>query len=406
MHASLAGRRKFFMRMHITSHLGAVTAGAAILALGLAGAAIPATAGVPSPACRAHAMTAYVASDHAVTPVHVATNTAGRAISMDTYPVALAVTPDGKTLYAASDTAVTPVSTATGTVGKAITLSGGSTQVIAITPNGKALYALSVASGTLTPISTRTNRAGPPISIGDAGGLAVTPNGKAVYVVGSGGVTPIRTATNTAGALIPAGGSSITVTPNGKTAYVLAGGSTYQDAYVTPIRTATNRPGKPIPIPVDHAGSPWGTPGQVLIISTPDSKTVYAASPTSNKVTPISTATNRAGKPITVGMEPYAMAITPNGKTLVVVNQDGTVSLIRTATNRVTATISTGAPWTVWLTIRPLAITPDGRTAYVVNYKANTVTPISLPAGKAGKPITVGNRPVAVVTSPAPPAHR
>lgn len=62
---------------------------------------------------------------------------------------------------------------------------------------------------------------------------------------------------------------------------------------VIPIRTATNRPGKPIPIPVGNY-SPWQTPGQVLIVSTPDSKTVYAASPAADKVTPISTATNRS----------------------------------------------------------------------------------------------------------------
>lgn len=353
------------MRTRIASHLGAVTAGAAILSLGLAGVASPATAGAGSPAWRAPAATVYVANalSGTVTPIRAATNMAGPAINMGgDHPLAMAITPNGKTLYVTSDTTVTPVSTTTGAVGKAISVGGGSTQVIAITPNGKTVYALGVGSGTVTPISIRTN---------------------------------------TAGALIPAGGSAITVTPNGKTAYVIDGTA----GLVTPIRTATNRAGKPIQIPVDPNYSPWGTAGQVLIIGTPDSRTVYAASPTSNTVTPISTATNRAGKPITVGMFPYTMAITPNGRTLVVVNQDDTVSLINTATNRVTATINVVTS-PVWYTTQPVAVTPDGRTAYVVNYESSTVTSISIPAGKAGKPIAAGNGPIAVAISPAPATHR
>ncbi len=51
-------------------------------------------------------------------------------------------------------------------------------------------------------------------------------------------------------------------------------------------------------------------------------------------MTPIRTATNKAGKAIKVGSYPWAIAITPNGKTAYVVNQDsGTVTPIRTATN-------------------------------------------------------------------------
>lgn len=392
------------MRMHITTHPGAVTAGVAILSLGLAGVVAPATARAATPACRTPAVTVYVANalSGTVTPIRAATNTARPAINVGgDPPLAIAITPNGKTAYVSSDTMVTPVNTATGAVGKAISVGGGSTQVIAITPNGKTVYALGVGSGTVTPISTRTNTAGPPIDVYNASDLAITPDGRTVYVVDSRGVIPIRTATNKAGALIPAGGSAITVTPNGKTAYVIKDSA----GLVTPIRTATNRAGKPIQIPVNPNYSPWGTPGQTLIISTPDSKTVYAASPAASTVTPISTATNRAGKSITVGRFPYYLAITPNGRTLVVVNQDDTVTLINTATNKVRATIKLVTS-TVWYTVQTVAITPDGRTAYVVSYEPNTVTPISLTTGKAGKPIAVGRGPIAVAISPAPPAHR
>jgi YVTN family beta-propeller protein len=70
---------------------------------------------------------------------------------------------------------------------------------------------------------------------------------------------------------------------------------------VTPITTATNTPGKPI-----NAGrSPFA------IAITPDGKTAYVISKTSNTVTPITTATNTPGKPIKVGNKPWSMVITP-----------------------------------------------------------------------------------------------
>ena len=51
-------------------------------------------------------------------------------------------------------------------------------------------------------------------------------------------------------------------------------------------------------------------------------------------MTPIATATNTARKPIKVGGDPDAIAITPDGKTAYVANYDsGTVTPIATATN-------------------------------------------------------------------------
>jgi len=60
-------------------------------------------------------------------------------------------------------------------------------------------------------------------------------------------------------------------------------------------------------------------------------------------VTPITAATGTAGPPITVGRDPLA-----------------------------------------------IAITPDGRTAYVVNYGSGTVTPITIATNQAGRPVHVG----------------
>ena len=81
--------------------------------------------------------------------------------------------------------------------------------------------------------------------------------------------------------------------------------------------------------------------------------TAYVVNSSSNSVTPINTATNKAGKAIKVGRQPTAIAITPNGA-----------------------------------------------TAYVVNTGSNSVTPISTATNRAGPPVAVGRQPMSIATGP------
>ena len=96
-------------------------------------------------------------------------------------------------------------------------------------------------------------------------------------------------------------------TPDGKTAYITCTWTV--PSTVTPISTATNTAGKPI-----HIGT-----RDLDIAITPDGKTVYAAGGGVHTITPISTATNTPGKadPRPAAPEPL-MAITPDGKTIYV----------------------------------------------------------------------------------------
>jgi len=50
---------------------------------------------------------------------------------------------------------------------------------------------------------------------------------------------------------------------------------------------------------------------QLVGVITPDGRTVYVTNLGSNTVTPISTATNKAGHAIRTGKTPVAIAITP-----------------------------------------------------------------------------------------------
>src|SRR5438105_8463134 len=88
------------------------------------------------------------------------------------------------------------------------------------------------------------------------------------------------------------------------TAYVANWGT------VTPINTATNAVGAPISVGASPAG----------VAITPDGKTAYVANSGSNTVTPITLATNTAGSAIAVGSGPAWVAITPDGKTAYVAN--------------------------------------------------------------------------------------
>lgn len=47
-----------------------------------------------------------------------------------------------------------------------------------------------------------------------------------------------------------------------------------------------------------------------------------------------------------------------------------------------------------------VAVTPNGKTAYVTSYSANTVTPINLKTGRAGRPIPAGNGPAGIAITP------
>ena len=76
-----------------------------------------------------------------------------------------------------------------------------------------------------------------------------------------------------------------------------------------------------------------GTDASNLAI-TPDGSTVYVVNTGDNTVTPVDTATDTAGTPISVGSNPDAIAITPDGSTAYVANElDDTVTPIDIATN-------------------------------------------------------------------------
>jgi YVTN family beta-propeller protein len=155
---------------------------------------------------------------------------------------------------------------------------------------------------------------------------------------------------------------------------------------IIPISTATDRAGKPIKV---------GSGDQIAI--TPDGKSAYVLNSDAGTVTPINTATNTAGRPIHIGRTrdfgPEFIAITPDGKTAYVANTGlNTVTPISTATNTAGNPIKIPADPTFGSAYagQP-AITPDGKTAYVVSNHTHSVIPISTATNTAGQPIRFGS---------------
>lgn len=171
-------------------------------------------------------------------------------------------------------------------------------------------------------------------------------------------------------------------------AYVANGGSDT----VTPIRTATNTAGKAI-----RVGQ-----GPDAIAITPDGRTVYVVNGIGT-VSVVSATTNKVIKVIRVGAGPGPIAITPDGKTVYVANTDfgigRTVTAISTADNKVEKTITVG------LDPESIAITPNGKAAYVLNQGPGTVTPIRVATNTAGKAIKVPNADAGIVITPTGRRH-
>lgn len=111
-------------------------------------------------------------------------------------------------------------------------------------------------------------------------------------------------------------------------------------------------------------------------------------------VTPVSTATNTAGKPIPVGKEADSLVFAPNGKTAYVLNNsyaedgspDNSVTPITVATGEAGEAIKLGKKSAL-----EMAVTPNGQTLYVTTTAG--VVPISTATDTAGATIKAGKAP-------------
>ena len=393
---------------------GTMACVAAAALIGTAAVAATGTAGNPAagPAKTTGPSTVYVLSGEGnLYAIPNATKVRSKKILLPGGRQFMAITPNGKTIYVSGDepNAVIPVSAVTHKVGKPIEFGHQVPEEMVITPNGKTVYVLPDGGNEIIPIATATNTLEKPIRAGQGVGgpyqMAITPDGKTLYDVSwtNGGdgpsyVIPISTATNTPEKPIKiqnADTVGVLMNPDGSTVYAFAQ-TTTGTTEIVPISTATNTPGKPV--------STGQTDGAVAI--TPGGQVVYLIDYGPNGVIPFSTATNTAGNLIKVDGMPSAVAVSPDGNTAYAVSeprqkpavnctgQTGEVTPISTATNL------PGRPIRVACDPYAVAVSLDGKTVWVGS--RNWVTPISTATNMAGKPIKFRGSLVAMVIAVTP----
>lgn len=255
------------------------------------------------------------------------------------------------------------------------------------------------------------------VRVGDTpAGIAVTPDNRFAYVAnndndgipGGNTVSVIDLKTNTVKTTIsdPSFNQPYTVTINSKGTL----------AYVT------NSNGTTVSIIDTYSNTVIGTidgfDGPSGFAITPDGNTAYvnnygapggAGSGNATTVRVVNLQTNTiVGPPITVGLAPAGLAITPDGQFVYVINYvngnqgTGTISIIKTSDNTVV-----GNPITGFSGPFQIAITPDGRYAYVTNFGSNnfapigtTVSVVNLQSNTIVKDIKVGIQPSGIAITP------
>lgn len=286
---------------------------------------------------------AYVANSASgtVTPIDTVTHQAERPIKVGTGPAGIASSPDGSTVYVGNDKSndVSVIDTRTNSV--VATIATPAPSVLAVTPNGATVLVVNTGQDAITPIDAHTRTTGAPIAIfGGAGGVAIAPSGLLAVAVAanSNAVYLVDLATDTAWSAIAVGvqPQDAVVAPDSKMAYVANGVS---DS-ITPVDLATGRT-----LPAIAVGQ-----GPIVPAVVPDGRMLYVDDfgagvqvPVSNTVSAVDLATG-ATSAITVGYGPSALAVTPNGATVYVCNAvNGSVSPISTASNRAGPAIPVGS---------------------------------------------------------------
>ena len=293
------------------------------------------------------------------------------------------------------DNTVSLIDAATNTVTDTIR-TGNSPYEISFSPEGKKVYVANWESGTVSVIDSSTKNVIDTVDLGGSpGGVAVNPAGTEVYVtnVANNTVSVIDTATNNVKGTLKVGNypAGIAVSPDGTKIYVTnTGNIEVPGNSVSVINTLDNS--------METVTVGRGPSGVAV---TPDGKKVYVSNSDDGTVSVIDTATNTPTATVDVGNSSWGVAVNPSGTEVYVanlgdteLNLDGYVSVINTSIDRVVATVPAGK--------KPYKVTvhPEGTKVYVTNQGSNTVSIIDAATKEFLDTVTAGSRPwgVAVVS--------
>jgi YVTN family beta-propeller protein len=269
---------------------------------------------------------------------------------------------------------------------------------VAVTPNGDLALVANYGDGTVTPINLVTGKVLPAIQAGAGpAGVAVTPNGKMAYVTDAGSaplgttITPIDLATDKAMAPITvgAGPQGIVISPDGTTAWVSLAGAVVpgQSGSIGSTVVSVNLATRAVSAPISVGNAP------LAVALSNDGQTLWVANNDSGSVTPITTSSGVAGTPVAVDGAPDALAVSSDDETVFVADESSSVAKGNNVTPISTSSLSASTPIAVGQAPTGLALTPDGSTLWVVCSGTGSLEPIDL----ASKPAAVESEGIVTV---------
>lgn len=349
--------------------------------------------------------TVYAIGAHSITPISVATRSAGTPIELgqlrlgagETGPdsnVAVVTTPQGVMVYAllVGKTQVQTIEVAANARGAPITVSGtdyrSPTYVqdgLVASPDGQTVYVSLVSNlvgypPEILPIYTATDTPGAPIKVpADIGTIAISPDGAMAYALTDDAVVPVNLQTRVAGKPIPVGPAAdqlglITVSPDGATVYV--GGVTSDTAAVD----------------VAAGKVRWRAPVTSLaqLVTSPDGRTLYACGfdqaggGSEGGLFAIDTATGETGQPVVPG-DLSSMVPSPDRATLYYLDNTSSYLTAVDMRTRAVTPLSTSVRGT------SMVVTADGKTLFIGDSADSQVIPFDLASRKPGDPVHVAD---------------
>jgi serine/threonine-protein kinase len=195
----------------------------------------------------------------------------------------------------------------------------------------------------------------------------------------------------TAGEVVNVGATPgyMEIAPDGRTALIANRGA----GVLTVFDTTRNQALGTIPVPDG---------GPQFVAFTPDGTRAYVSifntDRTVNEVGVLDMATMKFIARVPTGVRPFALDVTPDGKTVYVPNHDsGSITVIDTATNTVRSEIKV-APNPHWLDV-----SDDGTRVYAANHESNVVSVIDTADNAVLATVPVGSAPHSIVVHPKKP---
>jgi YVTN family beta-propeller protein len=254
-----------------------------------------------------------------------------------------------------------------------------------VSADGTTVYVSNSGANDVSVVDMRTRKVRATIVVGVRPcDLLLSPDGRFLYVdvFTENAVAVVDTSTDQVVAKIPVGGTNpygMAMSPSGDIIYTANVDETNNAAStISVIDTRTRTLVKAIS----------GFNGSEGVAASPDGRTAYATSITSNMLSVIDTQTNQVTRSVSAGNGPQGVGLPPDGSAIYLANSGSdTVSVLDPRSLGVVRTVQVGT------TADELAFSADSAHAYVTNFSAASISDIDTATGTVLAAVKVGGQP-------------